>query len=206
MQIHNIPTQFVLASRSPRRRELLERMGITDFEVLPAVGEEAADPSLSPAGLVEELSRQKCMEAAALRPGALVIAADTVVAIDGDVLGKPHSREEAFSMLTRLAGRTHRVYTGVTVWRDGRRVTGHEVTQVTFRPLTGHEISCYVETGEPMDKAGAYGIQGYGSLLVERISGDYYNVMGLPVCRLGQILKQFEIDLLEIAFKKESGK
>ncbi|MCI8423603.1 MAG: septum formation inhibitor Maf [Lawsonibacter sp.] len=206
MQIYNVPTYFVLASQSPRRRELLERMGITEFEVLPARGEEVIDPALPPAELVEALSRQKCMEVAALRPEALVIAADTVVAIDGEILGKPHSEKEAFSMLTRLSGRTHQVYTGVTVWEDDCQITEHEVTQVRFRPLSGQEIYRYIATGEPMDKAGAYGIQGYGSLLVEGISGDYYNVMGLPVCRLARILKQYEIDLLEMAFEKELSK
>ena len=206
MGIHNAPACFVLASQSPRRRELLERIGISNFEILPARGKEIMDPSLSPAELVEELSRQKCMEVAALRPEALVIAADTVVSIDGAVLGKPRSEEDAFSMLTRLSGQTHQVYTGITVWEDGCRTTGHEVTQVKFRPLTGQEIFCYIQTGEPMDKAGAYGIQGYGSLLVESISGDYYNVMGLPVCRLARMLKRYEIDLLELALEKELNK
>ena len=98
-------------------------------------------------------------------------------------------------MLTRLAGRTHRVYTGVTVWQDGRRATGHEITQVTFRPLTGHEISCYIETGEPMDKAGAYGAQGKAALFVSRIEGDYFNVMGLPLFLLGGMLADFGVNL-----------
>lgn len=206
MQIDRVPTHFVLASQSPRRRELLEQMGISEFEILPARGEEIADPALSPDRLVEELSRRKCMEIAALRPEALVIAADTVVAIDGEVLGKPRSGEEAFSMLARLSGRTHRVYTGVTVWKDGCAVTEHEGTEVKFRPLTGREITDYIRTGEPMDKAGAYGIQGYGALLVEGISGDYCSVVGLPVYRLGRILNRFGVDPLALALEKELRK
>ncbi len=204
----SVALKIVLASQSPRRKELLERIGVTDFEIVPAKGEEVINPALTPAELVEELSRQKCAEVAALRPDALVIAADTVVSIDGQILGKPHNEEEAFSMLARLSGRTHQVYTGVTVWEDDCTVTEHEVTEVRFRPLTDQEISWYIETGEPMDKAGAYGIQGYGGLFVEGISGDYFNVMGLPVCRLGQILrsKWFEMDLLEMAFERELNK
>ena len=198
--------KIVLASQSPRRKELLERMGISEFEVLPARGEEVMDPDLSPARLVEELSRRKCAEVAALRPDALVIAADTVVSVDGTVLGKPRSGEAAAEMLALLSGREHVVYSGLTVSCAGRAVTGHEATPVRFRPLTGREISCYIRTGEPMDKAGAYGIQGYGGLLVEGISGDYYNVMGLPVCRLGRILKEFGVDLLELACEKELNK
>lgn len=200
--------KIILASQSPRRRELLEQIGMTDFEVLPARGEEVIDPALSPGALVEELSRQKCAEVAALRPDGLIIAADTVVSVDGQILGKPRSKEEAFSMLARLSGRSHRVYTGVTVWKNGCTVTEHEVTAVKFRTLTSREISRYIETGEPMDKAGAYGIQGLGSLLVEGISGDYFNVMGLPVCRLGRMLseKRFGLELLELAFQKELNK
>ena len=150
--------RIILASQSPRRRELLERMGIRDFEVLPARGEELADPSLPPAELVEELSRRKCAEVAALRPGGLVIGADTVVSIDGQVLGKPRDRAEAERMLRALSGRQHTVYTGVTVLYNGTAETGSERTSVRFRPLTDGDITRYIATGEPMDKAGAYGI------------------------------------------------
>ena len=166
--------KIILASRSPRRRELLERMGIQEFEVIPAQGEEAARPGLSPGELVEELSRRKCAEVAAAHPGALVIAADTVVSIDGRILGKPRSGEEAVQMLSELSGREHVVYSGVTVRQGGRAVTEHEATPVRFRPL-----------------------------LVEGITGDYYNVMGLPVCRLGRILKSFGVDPLALAAEKE---
>ena len=186
---------IILASQSPRRRELLERMGITQFQVIPAQGEERAGPGLSPARLVEELSRQKAAEVAA-RAGAedLVIAADTVVAVDGQVLGKPRSPQHAREMLALLSGREHHVYTGFTVRRGEQTVTGHEDTAVRFRPLTAGDISAYVDTGEPMDKAGAYGIQGRGCVLVEGIRGDYYNVVGLPVCRLAQVLLQFGVN------------
>ena len=190
----------VLASQSPRRRELLGQMGFTDFVIRPAVGEEVADPALLPDKLVEELSRQKCEEvAAASGADDLVIAADTVVAIDGTVLGKPHSVQDAFAMLSRLAGRHHTVYTGVTVRRGEQILTAHEATRVHVRPLTAREIEAYISTGEPMDKAGSYGIQGYGSMLVEGISGDYFNVVGLPVCLLGRMLTHFGVDAMKLA-------
>lgn len=189
--------KLILASQSPRRRELLERMGLTQFEIRPAVGEENASPELTPAQLVEELSRQKAQEIAGTADESdVIIAADTVVAADGRVLGKPHSREEAIEMLSFLSGRTHTVYTGVTVQQGAKILTRHEATDVVFRPLTQAEITAYVNTGEPMDKAGAYGIQGRGCVLVEGIRGDYYNVMGLPVCRLGLMLREFGVEPL----------
>ena len=186
--------RIVLASQSPRRRELLERMGMTEFEVIPAVGDEIADPSLSPSALVEELSRRKAEEVAQKVSDALVIAADTVVSVDGKVLGKPENQEQAMEMLTALSGRSHHVYTGFTVRMGEKIVTAHEDTAVTFRALTPDEIAAYVATGEPMDKAGSYGIQGYGCVLVSGIQGDYYNVVGLPVCALFQVLEQFGIN------------
>lgn len=188
---------IILASQSPRRQQLLGQIGLDHFIVRPARGEEIMDPALSPAQLVEELSRQKAREVAgASDPGDLVIAADTVVAIDGRVLGKPHDREEACAMLSALSGREHTVYTGVTVCRDDRMLTQHEATQVRFRPLSPREIRAYVDSGEPMDKAGGYGVQELGALLVEGIRGDYFNVVGLPLCRLGQMLSQFGVELL----------
>lgn len=189
--------KIILASKSPRRLELLGRMGIDRFDVLPALGEELAPPGLDPAELVELLSARKAEEVAARAEGeALIIAADTVVSVDGLVLGKPADEAQAAAMLRRLSSREHRVYTGVTVRRGTLRATEHQRTDVRFRPLTDDEISAYVATGEPMDKAGAYGIQGLGSMLVEGISGDFYNVMGLPVCRLGRMLARFGIDCL----------
>ncbi|NBI10349.1 septum formation inhibitor Maf [Colidextribacter sp. OB.20] len=198
--------RIILASQSPRRRELLGRMGITEFEVIPAQGEEIATRTLGPDRLVEELSRRKCAEVSAAHPDALVIAADTVVSIDSQVLGKPHSEEEAGRMLRALSGRLHVVYTGVTVCCQGKTVTESESTSVRFRSLADADIMRYITTGEPMDKAGAYGIQGYGSVLVEGISGDYYNVMGLPVCRLAKILARFGVDPLALAAEKEQKK
>ncbi len=188
--------KIILASQSPRRKELLERMGLTDFEICPARGEERLEPGLTPAQLVEQLSVQKAREIAAQQPDALVIAADTVVAVDGRVLGKPHSRQEAVEMLTLLSGRTHTVYTGVTVCLGTQEQTAHEATEVVFGKLTPQQIQAYVDTQEPMDKAGSYGVQGRGCVLVEGIRGDYYNVVGLPVYRLAGMLRKFGVEPL----------
>lgn len=182
----------VLASGSPRRRELLGQMGIEDFEVLPAQGEETAPEGLAPDALVALLALQKAREVAALRPEATVIGADTVVALDGQVLGKPSDEEEAREMLSALSGRRHQVYTGMAVLSGGQAFTHVECTQVEFRPLTAEEIAAYVATGESMDKAGAYGIQGRACVFIRGIQGDYYNVVGLPVCALHELLAQLE--------------
>lgn len=195
---------IILASQSPRRRQLLEQMGITNFIVRPAQGEEVVDPSLDPGALVEALSRQKALEiVAGAHEDDLIIAADTVVAVDGRVLGKPHSPEHAFEMLQSLSGREHTVYTGVTVCRGAQSLTQHEATSVRFRALSREEIAAYIATGEPMDKAGSYGIQGRGALLVEGIEGDYFNVVGLPICRLGRMLTQFGVEPLTGMEEKE---
>lgn len=187
---------MILASQSPRRRELLGQMGFS-FTVRPAKGEELAHPELTPAQLVEELARQKALEVSAeAASDDVVVAADTVVAIDGVVLGKPRDKAHAAQMLSALSGREHTVYTGVAVKRGETLLVEHEATQVRFRPLTEREIDLYIQTGEPMDKAGSYGIQGYGALLVEGIRGDYFNVVGLPICRLGRMLAQVGEDVL----------
>lgn len=188
---------MILASNSPRRRELLGQMGLKDFKIVAPDVDESVEDGLSPAAMVERLSLRKA-KAAAEKAGAdgLIIAADTVVALDGKVLGKPRGEADAFAMLSSLSGREHHVYTGVTVLQGERAVTEHEETAVVFRTLEPGEIRGYIATGEPMDKAGAYGIQGLGALLVSGIRGDYCNVVGLPVFRLGGILKQFGIDLL----------
>ena len=189
---------IILASHSPRRRELLERMGVERFEVCsPDVDENIGD--YPPAELVSRLSRRKAEAVAAQREGGVIIAADTVVALDGAVLGKPADELEAFKMLSTLSGCRHQVYTGMTVLRGEEKYTVSEETTVTFRELSAEEIDRYIATGEPMDKAGAYGIQGYGALLVSGIQGDYYNVMGLPVCRLGMLLRQLGVDCLSLA-------
>ena len=190
------PVRIILASQSPRRRELLGQMGFS-FTVRPAKGEELPHPELTPAQLVEELARQKALEVSAeAASDDVVVAADTVVAIDGKVLGKPHDKVHAAQMLSALSGREHTVYTGVAVKRGETLLVEHEATQVRFRPLTEREIDLYIQTGEPMDKAGSYGIQGYGALLVEGIRGDYFNVVGLPICRLGRMLAQVGEDAL----------
>lgn len=187
---------MILASQSPRRRELLGQMGFS-FTVRPAKGEELPHPELTPAQLVEELARQKALEVSAeAASDDVVVAADTVVAIDRKVLGKPHDKAQAAEMLSALSGREHTVYTGVAVKRGETLLVEHEATQVRFRPLTEREIDLYIQTGEPMDKAGSYGIQGCGALLVEGIRGDYFNVVGLPICRLGRMLAQVGEDAL----------
>ena len=191
---------IILASKSPRRRALLEQMGVRDFRIVTPDIDEHMDRGLPPAELVRQISLEKAQAVAAQAdPNTVVIAADTVVALDGVVLGKPAGKEEAFRMLSLLSGNRHQVYTGLTVLRGEQVFSQWEETAVTFRSLTAEEIEAYIATGEPMDKAGAYGIQGYGALFIEGISGDYYNVMGLPVCRLGQILGQLGMDCMALA-------
>lgn len=191
---------IILASQSPRRRELLERMGVRDFRVVTPDIDEQMDRDLPPQELVGRISLEKALAVQEQEGNApIIIAADTVVALDGAVLGKPADELEAFKMLSTLSGCRHQVYTGLTVLRGEERYTVSEETSVTFRELSSEEIHRYIATGEPMDKAGAYGIQGYGALLVEGIQGDYYNVMGLPVCRLGLLLRQLGVDCLSLA-------
>lgn len=191
--------KIVLASQSPRRQDLLGQMGLEFTTRSPQIDEDAFQ-GRDARDLVQTLSREKARWVAAQLPGdPIVIGADTVVVRDGTILGKPKDPAEAQAMLASLSGRTHQVYTGVTVCQGDKVVTQAEETQVTFRPLIQQEIACYVATGEPMDKAGAYGIQGLGGLLVAGIQGDYHNVVGLPVCRLGQILRDFGVDCLALA-------
>jgi len=192
--------EIILASGSPRRRELLARMGVEEFSIVTPDADESLVDGIPPAAQVERLSRLKAEAVAAEIDGdALIIAADTVVALDGTILGKPADEEDAFRMLSALSGVCHQVYTGVTVLHNGKALTRHEVTSVNFRALDSEEVELYIATGECMDKAGAYGIQGYGALLVEGISGDYYNVMGLPVACLAGMLKEFGVDCLKLA-------
>ena len=187
---------LILASASPRRRELLTMLGL-DFKVIPAVGEEIQAEGRAPGETVCAISRAKAEEIEKKSvSGDMIIAADTVVYLDGEILGKPRDKEDAFRMLKRLSGRAHEVYTGVTVLADGGRTSEYERTLVYFRELSDREIHAYIATGEPMDKAGAYGAQGLGSLLVERIDGDFFNVMGLPLCRLSKILSGMGVELI----------
>jgi len=188
--------RIILASSSPRRRELMDLMGLR-YEILVPEGEEIFDPALSPKELVQHLARQKGEDVAARVDGdALVIAADTVVALGHQVLGKPRDRADAIAMLTALSGKAHSVFTGVCMFGQGKIVVESEETLVHMRPLSAAEIVAYVDSGEPMDKAGGYGIQGRASLFIPRIEGDYFNVMGFPVCRIGQMLsEQFGLTL-----------
>ena len=167
-----------------------------EFEVIPAKGEEKTEAGLTPAETVVSLAKAKAEEVAFSCGDALVIAADTVVSIDGDILGKPASHEEAAEMLRRLSGRTHEVYTGLCIRCGGKTLCGFEETMVRFKALEPSEIESYAKTDEPMDKAGAYGVQGQGALLVERIDGDFFNVMGLPVVLLEEMLREFGVVLL----------
>ena len=186
---------LILASQSPRRKELLGHLNMP-FTVRVADIDETTDPFVPPEDEVARLSYEKAL-AIERQPEDIVIAADTIVVLDGRVLGKPRDEEDAADMLRRLSGRHHQVMTGVTVLRGDRTITRTEITHVHFRHLSDKEIARYVATGEPMDKAGSYGIQGGASLFVEAIHGDYYNVMGLPVCRLWQMLLTIAPELTE---------
>ena len=188
---------IVLASSSPRRKELMEMLEVENLRILPARGEEIPPRHAGPEELVKALSAAKAREVAA-QCGAedLIIGADTIVWVDGHPFGKPHSEEEAARMLRRLSGDWHEVYTGVTVILGGAEQSEAERSRVLFRPLEEGEIARYIATGEPMDKAGAYGAQGRGALFVERIEGDFFNVMGLPLCRLGKMLKEQGVNIL----------
>lgn len=186
---------IILASGSPRRRELLTQMGLPFTVLSPDVDEytEVAEPE----AMVRLLSQRKAEAVARLHPEAVVIAADTMVCLDHrTILGKPVDATDARRMLALLSGRSHEVYTGFTVRQGDRSVTQSECSRVRIRSLSPQEISRYVATGEPLDKAGSYAIQGLGSLFVSGIDGDYYNVMGLPVCALGQVLAKFGITVL----------
>lgn len=187
---------LVLASASPRRRDLLDRLGLT-FDVRPADADETWPTDLADGPAAEAVALRKALAIEA--PGALVLAADTVVVLDGEILGKPPSAEAARATLRRLSGRTHTVVTGLALRFEGRQTTSHETTRVTFADLSDAEITAYVATGSPLDKAGAYGIQDdAGALLVARIDGDYSNVVGLPLRKLYETLRAFAPALVAI--------
>lgn len=195
--------KLVLASQSPRRKMLLEQLGLSFTTHAPNIDEDA-QKGLPAQELVKALSREKALHIARTEPqDTIVIGSDTVVVLDGAILGKPDSPEKAREMLSALSGRSHEVCTGVTVCRGDQMLSDVAVTQVTFRPLSAQEIDHYVATGEPMDKAGAYGIQGYGALLVAGISGDYNNVVGLPLGLLDRLLRPFGVDCLALAAARE---
>jgi septum formation protein len=184
--------RVILASQSPRRRELLTLVGIA-HEVRPADIDETYFAGELPRAHAERLAREKAAVVARDEPNALVIGSDTIVVVDGDVLGKPRNDADAAAMLGRLSGRAHVVMTAVAVsWRGAQRSDVVEVG-VTFHPLAAEDIAAYVATREPMDKAGAYGIQGYGATIVERVDGDYFAVMGLPLQRLVRLMADMGI-------------
>lgn len=187
--------RIVLASGSPRRQELLTRIGIRDFAVRVPQVEEWYPQGLTPPEIVSYISREKS-QAVPSEEDEIVITADTMVFLDDQRLGKPQDEADALRMLTALQGRRHTVCTGVTVRQGDRVLTESEATGVVFRPAEESELRAYIATGEPMDKAGSYGVQGKGALLVERLEGDFFNVMGLPVLRLSRMLAQFGIKLL----------
>lgn len=187
----------VLASASPRRKELMEMLGIENLKILPAREEERPPRGASPEETVIALASAKAREVAGLcQAEDVIVAADTLVWVDGRIFGKPYSQAEAAAMLRTLSGREHRVFTGLCVLKGAQAMSACEESRVRFRTLTEEEIAAYIATGEPMDKAGAYGIQGRGALFVERIEGDFFNVMGLPLCRLGQMLKKLGVVVL----------
>lgn len=189
--------KIVLCSASPRRQELLGRIGITDFDVRIPDADESVPAGLTPQQTVEHISRQKALAGRALcAPDEICITADTMVFLDHERLGKPADEEDALRMLTALQGRSHTVCTGVTVCRGDRFVTESESTEVRFRAASREELLAYIRSGEPMDKAGSYGVQGLGCLLVEGLNGDFFNVMGLPLLRLSRMLAQFGVKLL----------
>lgn len=190
--------KIILASASPRRQELLQQIGL-DFEVIPSNVDESVDMAESPEQMVKQLAYSKAKDVSLKisQPG-IVIGADTIVIHDKNILGKPKDEMEAYTMLKKLSGDIHTVFTGFSIINTctGKTVTGYERTLVKFREIHDEDIRKYINTREPMDKAGAYGIQKKGSLLVERIEGDYFNVVGLPIAKIAWILqKEFQVDI-----------
>ncbi|MGM7720959.1 nucleoside triphosphate pyrophosphatase [uncultured Metabacillus sp.] len=187
-------SSLILASASPRRKELLELLQIP-FKIIVSEVDEILDESLHPAEMVQSLAMQKAASVAKHNKHSYVIGSDTLVVYGERMLGKPSSKREAIELLQMLSGKTHEVYTGVAIMYGEQIQSFYEKASVTFFPLTQKEIKEYVSTGEPMDKAGAYGIQGYGALLVEKIHGDYYAIVGLPIARTNR-------ELLKMGFKR----
>ena len=186
--------ELILASQSPRRRELFSLVGL-DYTAITSDADENI-PFTEPGDFVEQLALRKAGAVKKDKPGACVVGADTIVWLDGEIIGKPRDPEDAVNILKKLSGKTHTVYTGVAVLTDQGCDVCHDTTEVTMEDIPEADIRAYVASGEPLDKAGAYGYQGLASLFVERIEGDFFNVMGLPVCRMGQMLREFDISLL----------
>ncbi len=188
---------IILASKSPRRKELLEKLRLGRFKVIEADIDETLPAGMDCGDAVAAIALKKARAVwERVDHEGVIIAADTMVVFDGNRLGKPQDEADAFAMLNLLSGMWHEVITGVAVIRDGKELTAHESTRVKFRELSTEDIEGYIASEEPMDKAGAYGAQGLGSLFVERIEGDFFNVMGLPLYRLGKMLREIGIDPL----------
>lgn len=184
--------RFIVASASPRRKEILKNAGY-NFEVIVSKADESLVSDITPEQAVSQLAKRKALSVAENNKGAVVLGCDTVVALDGEILGKPESREQAMQMLKQLSGRTHIVYTGVCITDSQKEETFVSATEVEFYPLSVETIGSYAATNEPDDKAGAYGIQGYGSVLVKKINGDYLTVVGLPLSETARALKRFGV-------------
>ena len=183
-------SKIVLASQSPRRKEIMETAGF-EFEIIVSNAEEKIEENLSPEEVAKSLSLQKAQAVAVDNPEKIVIGADTIVVLDNEILGKPKDKNDAYKMLKKLSGKAHKVYTGIAVICGEKIVNEAVSTEVEFYELSDDEIIKYIETNEPMDKAGSYGIQGRGCLLVKGIKGDYFNVVGLPIATLSKIIKEF---------------
>ncbi|MDR0839905.1 MAG: Maf family protein [Christensenellaceae bacterium] len=181
--------QLILASQSPRRRELFELIGLP-FTAVTSDADEDIPSFTSPGSFVEQLALRKAQAVYATHPGCCVVGADTIVWLDDEIIGKPTNREDAYRILRRLSGRTHTVYTGLAVRTDAGAEVIHDTTLVTFAALSDDEIWHYIDSGEPMDKAGAYGVQGLGAIFVQRVEGCYFTVIGMPVPILYQMLKR----------------
>jgi septum formation protein len=199
---YSVEKKLILASSSPRRQELIRTLGLA-YEIKISDVNEHTEPGMSPADIVEHLSSRKARAVYEIykeqgQHSGIVIGSDTIVVLGGEVLGKPRDREDAARMLASLQGRTHHVYSGISCvdLQDGRELLAHRVTAVFMKPLTDSQIEHYIETGEPMDKAGSYAIQGVGATIIERIEGDYFNVVGLPMSLLSDLLRQFDIAVL----------
>lgn len=186
--------RLILASGSPRRREMFDMMGL-EYEVIPSRADENVGV-LPPAEMVEKLAYKKAREVYERNAGCCVVGADTIVELDGEIIGKPRDEKHAAEILSKLSGRTHCVYTGVAVLSGGSEQVCHDTTHVTFAKLSQKEIEDYIATGEPMDKAGAYGVQGVGGIFVEKVEGCYFTVIGLPLPKLYKMLRKVGIPFL----------
>ncbi len=181
--------KIILASGSPRRKELLMRIGV-DFDIMPCDADETYDDFLSPVQVVEHLARQKAEIVSKMVSDCVVIGSDTIVSIDGIILGKPGNKDEAYSMIKKLSGSWHEVITGICMYENDKHIIEHEITKVHFVDMSETEIAEYISTDEPYDKAGAYGIQGIAGMYIDSVQGDFYNIMGFPMAKVRNMLKK----------------